>query len=166
MDTKSKEYKKTWRERNPESAKRSAKKYNAKNRGRIAEHNRKIYRENKEHMDILGLGWRRRNPEKVMFSRIRSRAKRSGVLFDLSVEDIVIPTECPICSDVMIQGIGDGGNSWNSPSLDKIIPGLGYTASNVWVICRRCNSRKQDSSPEQMRKIATATAREIKKRRL
>lgn len=32
------------------------------------------------------------------------------------------------------------GNGWNSPSLDRIVPALGYTYANIRVICFGMNA--------------------------
>lgn len=40
------------------------------------------------------------------------------------------------------------------PSLDKIVPSLGYTRHNVVISCFRCNTIKHDATPDELRKIA------------
>lgn len=40
------------------------------------------------------------------------------------------------------------------PSLDRLDPARGYTAANVVMACYRCNRRKQDSSPHDLRALA------------
>jgi hypothetical protein len=40
-------------------------------------------------------------------------------------------------------------HSQNAPTIDKIIPGLGYTKDNVDIICRSCNTKKQDATADE-----------------
>lgn len=79
-------------------------------------------------------------------SSARKSAARRGVFFDLptSAELPDIPSTCPLCDCPMESG-GDSRN--NSPSLDRILPGLGYTLENVWWICHDCNRQKADLTP-------------------
>lgn len=46
------------------------------------------------------------------------------------------------------------GDRQRAPSLDKIIPSLGYTKENTHIICLRCNVKKADMTPEEMYRIA------------
>jgi hypothetical protein len=74
----------------------------------------------------------------------KRRSKIEKVPFDLRKEDFFVPQFCPILGIPMY--IGDGKASENSPSLDKIIPSLGYIKSNVAVISSRANRLKSDAS--------------------
>lgn len=40
-----------------------------------------------------------------------------------------------------------------SPTLDKIIPALGYVPGNVWVISHRANTIKSDASLEELKTL-------------
>lgn len=86
-----------------------------------------------------------------MVIRTKTRAKKSGIPFTLQPEDLSIPERCPCCKKSMVSG---GTSRDNSPSLDRIIPSLGYTPENVVIICFACNRRKNDSTPEQLYAIA------------
>ena len=39
---------------------------------------------------------------------------------------------------------------FDSPTIDKLIPSLGYTKGNVWVISRRANMIKSDATLEEL----------------
>jgi hypothetical protein len=75
----------------------------------------------------------------------RKTAKRRGVYFDLppAAELPDIPERCPLTGVVMAPGLPRN----NSPSLDRILPGLGYTLDNVWWISHDANRRKSDMDP-------------------
>lgn len=82
----------------------------------------------------------------------RGRASKQGVPFDLSYEDIVVPTHCPILGIPLVKHTGK--HRHDSPTLDKIIPELGYVPGNVQVISFRANSMKNDATPEELLRFA------------
>lgn len=96
--------------------------------------------------------WRSENPEKAIHSRVKTRSKKDGTLFTLTFDDIKIPEKCPACGVAMAAGEFHRRNT--SPSLDRIVPGLGYTPENTIIICYSCNRRKSDATPEEMYAIA------------
>ena len=91
-------------------------------------------------------------PKNSLLCNARRRARDQDVPFSLSENDLHIPEECPCCGVGMKSGYEDGIN--NSPSIDRIIPELGYVSENIVIIDHRCNRRKSDSTPEQLYEIA------------
>lgn len=86
---------------------------------------------------------------------IRRAKRRSIVLkvnFNLVPEDIMIPSYCPIL-DIPLK-VSSGKWSDNSPSLDRLIPELGYVKGNIAVISYRANLIKSYGTSEEHRKIA------------
>lgn len=71
---------------------------------------------------------------------LRSRAKKLGVPFDLVVSDLVIPEVCPVFGTPFV----GGKRHPQGPSVDRIIPELGYVGGNVLVISNRANFLKHD----------------------
>jgi hypothetical protein len=55
--------------------------------------------------------------------------------------------------------LGMGRNHPRSPSLDRIIPDLGYVSGNVRIISLLANAMKSNIPPELMRVYAPAFAR-------
>ncbi|ATW58338.1 putative HNH endonuclease [Pseudomonas phage ventosus] len=92
--------------------------------------------------------YKRDRPHLVMLKSARHRAAKAGVPFDLTAEDIVIPEHCPVFG-VPLE-TASGAAKQNSPSLDKIIPELGYVKGNVQVISNLANVMKHDATPEQL----------------
>jgi hypothetical protein len=86
----------------------------------------------------------KRTPERLMFINIKSRARRAGIPFNLEFEDIVIPAVCPLLGIPLMRGVGAPAPS--SPSLDKIIPSLGYVKGTVQVISQKANAMKQNAT--------------------
>jgi hypothetical protein len=89
-------------------------------------------------------------PKQFMLTSIRTRAKRQGVPFTITADDITIPDTCPVFGIPLVQKTGSKGGSPNSPSLDKIIPALGYTPGNVLVMSTKANLMKQDATLEEL----------------
>lgn len=90
-------------------------------------------------------------PEYRMWASARSRARRKGLPFDIEPIDIEIPESCPLLEIPITHG--ERGNS-SGPSIDRIVPSLGYIKGNIWVISRRANMIKSNASFEEFRKIA------------
>lgn len=89
----------------------------------------------------------------TMLATARKRAKRMGLPFDLTIEDIQIPRMCPYLG-IPLYKSNSGYASYNSPSLDKIVPELGYVKGNVRVISYKANAMKQDADAELLRRFA------------
>jgi len=85
-----------------------------------------------------------------LLSNARHRSKQKGLAFDLELEDIVIPTHCPLLGHPL--AFTEGESVW-SPSLDRIEPAKGYTKGNVQVISWRANQIKRDASLEELQRI-------------
>lgn len=95
--------------------------------------------------------WKDDNPERVMLHTARTRARRLGIPCTITLEDILIPDTCPILG-IMLARKRDGknGNQPSSPSLDRIVPELGYVPGNVQVISQRANVMKNDASAKDL----------------
>jgi hypothetical protein len=90
----------------------------------------------------------------------RLRAEKQGVPFGLTVENIPpVPEVCPILGIPLISGNDRRGPSDDSPSLDRIVPELGYVPENVQWLSHRANRIKSDATPEELMKVARYMAR-------
>lgn len=85
-------------------------------------------------------------------SGIKAKCKRLHIPFSLTCNDIIIPKICPILNIVLKFNKGLGVND-DSPSIDRIIPELGYVKGNVVVISNRANRIKNNSSLKEMKRI-------------
>lgn len=81
----------------------------------------------------------------------KTRAQEQGIPFTLKIENIVIPKLCPLLGIELFQG--KGAFVPNSPSLDRILPSLGYVPENIWVISHRANMIKNASSFDEFEMI-------------
>lgn len=124
------------------------KEWYANNRGSHTERNRQWYVNNAEKHNERIMHQTRQDPAWGMHKRIKSRAKRRGIPFDLDPEDIVIPDVCPVLGIPI--GIRDGSQRGDSASIDKIIPQLGYTKGNIIIISMLANRIKTNATPDQI----------------
>ena len=89
-----------------------------------------------------------------MLSRCKYRAKQRGISFNLTKDDIVIPKFCPVLGieirQILIDEEPKKGYHPNAPSLDRIIPELGYVKGNVRVISARANLLKSDATVSEL----------------
>jgi hypothetical protein len=93
-------------------------------------------------------------PDWRMHQRAKQRAKKFGREFSLEVEDIQIPSHCPILGIPLEISSGKPGGKFNSPALDRIDNNKGYTKSNTQTISQRANAMKADASKEELIKFA------------
>lgn len=93
--------------------------------------------------------YRRRNINKAILSAAKNRAKENNLPFNLDLSDIVVPEKCPILDIIL----STDGEKLNSPSLDRIIPLLGYTKGNVRVTSWRANWIKNNMTKEEVEKL-------------
>lgn len=91
--------------------------------------------------------------QRRIYQRCKSRAKIAGIPFNLDLNDIVVPTHCPVLGILLKTSTGRQGYHPASPSLDKIRPHLGYVKGNVRVISARANLLKNDASVEELEKV-------------
>lgn len=81
--------------------------------------------------------------ESIIFNCTKSRAKRNKIPFNIDITDIIIPEFCPVLGIKLERATGQPSD--NSPSLDKLIPELGYIKGNVRIISWRANTLKRDA---------------------
>ena len=88
--------------------------------------------------------------ERLMLARIKSRAKKLGIPFNITEEDINIPEVCPVLGVRLERQKGNGKHCNYTPSLDRIVPALGYIKGNVRVISNRANLLKSNATLEEL----------------
>jgi hypothetical protein len=73
---------------------------------------------------------------------VKCRAKKAGIPFDLTADDLALPKVCPVFKVPFV--LGDQRHP-NIPSVDRVVPSRGYVRGNVRVISRKANLIKQDA---------------------
>lgn len=96
-------------------------------------------------------GFKLRNPKFQLMRNARVRHKKQGVPFTITEADFEIPELCPILGMKLEPGTSEFHDY--APSLDKIVPHLGYVPGNVAVISHLANQIKNCGSAEDHRKI-------------
>lgn len=101
----------------------------------------------------------------VLAQQARVRARRSGVCFEQDLGQSIIgsgiPDNCPCCGVMFDYYTVPPRSERNpSPSLDRLIPELGYTAKNTRVLCHRCNCIKNNATADELEQIAAYIRRE------
>ncbi len=125
--------------------------YYASNRPRLAAYMASYHQDHKNERNSYTKTYyrarRMNNLEADILTRCRYRAKKHGIPFDLTIEDIIIPERCPVLGIPLDRGgVGTKGGRPNSPSLDRMRPAGGYVKANVRVISNRANTLKCDAT--------------------
>lgn len=135
--------------------------------------------DNWERSKELRQKWESRHPEKIakyrattrdrwrgtprqLLARAQARARRYSIEFNLTEQDINIPEYCPALGIRFTTKSVRGGHD-ASPSLDRLIPELGYVPGNVRVISKRANKIKTDATLEEIRAVCSWLEAELKK---
>ena len=98
-------------------------------------------------------------PHRLMraLGKAKSRAKTYGIKFEITLEYVtaVYPKDdlCPVFR-IPLEWGGEGDERNNSPSLDRIVPELGYVEGNVVWISNRANILKRDATWEELQRVA------------
>lgn len=98
------------------------------------------------------------DPRRRFIDSARVTACKSGVPFCITVDDIVIPKRCPALG---FRLVGSGFDN-NAPSLDRLVPKLGYVPGNVRVISFRANRIKNNATPVELCQIAAWLQEQLK----
>lgn len=122
-----------------------------KHKDEYLEYKKEYYQENRDEMLLSQKIDRKNNPEKYLLKAAKKRAKKKNLPFNIEIEDIIIPDVCPVFGFTL--EVGTISERDNSPSLDKIIPELGYVKGNVKVISFKANTLKRDGHIEEFKKI-------------
>lgn len=146
---------KEYREENKEAIRQKHKEYYEKNKEKISkktsERRTEQYRESPEqHLQKIK-EWKINNLEKYLVHNAKQRAKKYGIPFDITYKDIVIPECCPYLGIKLVPF-----SEWSSPSLDKIIPELGYVKGNIQVISTKANTMKNSATHDELVRFAEA----------
>lgn len=89
-----------------------------------------------------------RDYKRNMLVGAKRRASIKNIDFNITEEDIEIPSMCPILEVPLIIGTKD--NYEYSPSLDRIDNSKGYVKGNIQVISKKANSMKNSATLEEL----------------
>lgn len=100
------------------------------------------------------------NVNKTLWSSRKNYAKAQGIPFTIGVEDVVVPTHCPILGIELKLGKGKARNE--SPTLDRILPKKGYVPGNIAVISHRANRLKSDMTLDEAKRLVAYMAGDLR----
>jgi hypothetical protein len=167
------EYKRRLMREDPERVRRSAREWAAKKRAANPEPARAAVRKyqaaNREKVRALSKAWFLAHPEYAMEWRLnhlpawilksaKSRAKKFGIPFAITPEDIVIPEICPALGITLNPAARR--SQPNALTLDRIVPALGYIPGNVRVVSARANRLKSDATVAELEMLLAYVRRE------
>lgn len=109
-----------------------------------------------------------REPFRVRAQKTRKsideRARQSGIPFDRKaitaeylLQWFMTTPSCECCGkslDYQLTDVKYTGPKHNTPSIDRIIPALGYVIGNIALLCWRCNNLKRDATADELQQIA------------
>lgn len=158
-------YDRRWRKKNRARCRATQERYRLRHRKRILAKRRKRYAEdpsrraynnawNKAHpirARRTRKEWGARNRLKNLLCFARCRAKRRGLRFTMTVEELVIPKRCPVFGFPLSKQIVKG--NLRAPSIDRIDSRKGYVKGNVAVISLRANLLKNNASLEELQAL-------------
>lgn len=105
-----------------------------------------------------------------LFSHARQRARTKGQEFTITkeyVQSLIDKTKCCPILGIALNYSGQRKNWDNdSPTLDRILPHLGYTQENTWLISWRANALKKDATLKELQLLAFAVSNELLRRNL
>jgi hypothetical protein len=133
-----------WKQKNPDKHAKINREWSAKNTASVgATRSRRNAKDPKKY-------WARST-----FQNARKRAAAKNIPFELTQEDIyqLAGTHCPVFGTAF-DFIGNGRIVPQSPSLDRIVPSLGYVTGNVAVISNKANTIKQNATADEIQQVA------------
>jgi len=165
------------RNRDPEQSRKSVALYRQRHPDRVREANRRQYQEHRDERIAKQREYTRQNPDKLakwhqtarqnspwrgLLGLAKKRASDKGLAFDLTIEwardrwnGRCELTDLPFA----LEPTGIGGPKQFSPTIDRIVPALGYTKDNCRFILQAVNSLKSNGTDESMLIIALALVR-------
>ena len=121
-----------------------------KNREKINEKYREKYANNpefkKHRKEIQKNSYEKKKENEPLYYAYmgaKSRAKSNNLDFNIDLDDLILPKICPLLEIPFVLNTGRD-NHPGTPSIDRIVPELGYIKGNVKVISYKANTMKNN----------------------
>lgn len=118
--------------------------YYSANKARILAQNN-LYAK-KRYLELL-----KTRPKYALVKNLRSGAKKRGLEFNITEEDLVLPDTCPIFGTKL--NFGKDRTSYTKASVDRVDNTKGYVKGNVRIISWIANTRKGSMSIEHVENL-------------
>ncbi len=139
-------YARAWRKR-PENVE--------KDLARMEAYRKTHLKERREYLFNL----RKNNTVQFLLYEAKRRAKRKGIEFTITVDDVNLPSMCPVLGIPLIFGTSKIRDT--SPTLDRTDNSRGYVPGNVKIISWRANTLKSSGTLDEHQKIVDYMRREL-----
>lgn len=106
-------------------------------------------KKNRKHLNRYQKQWLKENPERRILHQIKSKARKEGVKFNLTLEDIVIPKVCPVFGVPF-----DRRNKLRTTSVDRRNNRKGYVKGNIQIMSVLANVMKNRATPAELLRFA------------
>lgn len=111
----------------------------------------KYRRENIAYRKQWNRNFRKTNWKYNVYASAKQRAKKKGLEFSITMDDITIPSLCPVLGIPI--SMGKKSRVDGSPSIDRINNNMGYIRGNILVVSWRANKLKSDSTQEERKRL-------------
>jgi hypothetical protein len=132
-----------------EERKEYAKQYYLKNKDKLKKQHAEWFQQNKKQHKKSNKKWLADHYSWQLLKRARDSSKQRGLVFNISIEDIIIPVHCPYLK-IELTTISNGGRQESNASLDRIDNTKGYIKGNVQVISSKANFMKRNASIKEL----------------
>lgn len=87
-------------------------------------------------------------------SKVKSNCLASSTPYNITVDDLYpLPLTCPVLG-MPLNWMSEGkGTANDHPTIDRLIPELGYTKGNVRIISNRANRLKGNASLDELQSL-------------
>jgi hypothetical protein len=82
--------------------------------------------------------------------RMRFKAARAGLGFDLKPDDFELPDECPVLGCPLEY---EGWSQWNTATVDRKDSAKGWVSGNIWIISLTANSIRRRNVTADFRQL-------------
>ena len=113
----------------------------------ISKERKQYYLENQSQIRHKMLQRKIATPKNQILTRCKNRAKEYGIDFNLELDDIILPTQCPVFHTPLTYGAKHPENRY---SIDRIDSSRGYVKGNIQIISQLANTMKSNATKEQL----------------
>jgi len=158
---------KEWQRQNPQKMRESKQKEYRRHKDQRIEYAKQWRKDNAGHIreyyqkNKNAIKDKRKGKNILLREMLMSASRRASsqcLPFDLTIEymETIALDHCPVTGKLLdwdLQFSEEGKRNPFAPSLDKIIPSLGYTQGNVAIICHQMNRLKSDMTLDQLNQL-------------